>query len=232
MFDESRSTGSANPATEPFVSELAPRVGSAPATPSLWQLVAEDYVAHGCEASRPGFQALLVYRFGVARMKVKPLLLRAPLSVLYRTLFRSVRNFYGIELPFTAQIGRRVIFEHQHGIVVHGATVIGDDCIIRQGVTLGIRTLDKLDDAPILGKKVNVGAGAKVIGNVRVGDGASIGANAVVLEDVPARALAVGVPARVVSIQEAKNGQSGRTLHSVDTRSPREQNNVDAVPGR
>lgn len=154
-------------------------------------------------------------------MKVKPMLLRAPLSVLYRTLFRGVRNFYGIELPYTAQIGRRVIFEHQHGIVVHGATVIGDDCIIRQGVTLGIRTLDKLGDAPILGKKVNVGAGAKVIGNVRVGDGANIGANAVVLEDVPARGLAVGVPARVVSFQDVKNGQNGRTLHSVDAGSLR-----------
>src|SRR5688572_7850716 len=115
--------------------------------PGLWQIVMEDYVAHGREASRPGFQALLVYRFGVARMKVKPLLLRAPLSVLYRTLYRAVRNFYGIELPYTAQVGRRVIFEHQHGIVVHGATVIGDDCIIRHGVTLGIRSLDRLADA-------------------------------------------------------------------------------------
>jgi serine O-acetyltransferase len=187
-----------------------------PSEVSLWQLVAEDYVAHGCEASRPGFQAMLVYRFGVARMKVKPLALRAPLSVLYRTLFRGVRNFYGIEIPYTAQIGRRVIFEHQHGIVVHGATVIGDDCIIRQGVTLGLRTLDRLADAPVLGKKVNVGAGAKIIGHVHVGDGASIGANAVVLEDVPAKGLAVGVPARIVNSPEAKPVQSGRAAHGAD----------------
>jgi serine O-acetyltransferase len=166
--------------------------------PSLWQIVVEDYVAHGREASRPGFQALLVYRFGVARMRVKPLLLRAPLSILYRTLFRSVRNFYGIELPYTAKVGRRVVFEHQHGIVVHGATVIGDDCIIRHGVTLGIRSLDRLADAPVLGKRVNVGAGAKIIGRVHIGDGAAVGANAVVLEDVPAGRLAVGVPAHLV----------------------------------
>lgn len=200
---------------EKFSTDAQPDLPEA-ATPTLWQLVAEDYVAHGCEASRPGFQAMLVYRFGVARMKVKPILLRAPLSVLYRTMFRAVRNFYGIELPYTAKVGRRVIFEHQHGIVVHGATVIGDDCILRQGVTLGIRTLDKLADAPVLGKNVNVGAGAKIIGHVHVGDGASIGANAVVLEDVPAKALAVGVPARIVNNPETKNGQPARILHSVD----------------
>lgn len=173
----------------------------AEAQPSLWQIVLEDYVAHGREASRPGFQALAVYRFGVARMQVKPLLLRAPLSVLYRAMYRAVRNFYGIELPYTAQVGRRVIFEHQHGIVVHGATVIGDDCIIRHGVTLGIRSLDRLADAPVLGKRVNVGAGAKIIGRVHVGDGAAIGANAVVLDDVPAGRLAVGVPAHLVEEQ-------------------------------
>lgn len=172
--------------------------------PSLWQLVKEDYVAHGRDASRAGFQALLVYRFGVARMQVKPLLLRAPLSVLYRALFRSVRNFYGIELPYTAQIGRRVVFEHQHGIVVHGSTVIGDDCIIRHGVTLGIRSLDRLADAPILGNSVNVGAGAKIIGRVRIGDGAAVGANAVVLEDVPAGRLAVGVPAHLVDTRPSQ----------------------------
>lgn len=165
---------------------------------SFWRLLHEDYVAHGREASRPGFQAVAVHRFGTWRMRVKNKLLRAPLSVTYRALYRGVRNFYGIELPYTVQLGRRVVFEHQHGIVVHGSTVIGDDCIIRQGVTLGLRSLDRLDEAPVLGRGVNVGAGAKVIGPVRVGDGAAIGANAVVLKDVPAGALAIGVPAELV----------------------------------
>jgi serine O-acetyltransferase len=184
--------------------------------PSLWQLVVEDYVAHGREASRPGFQALLVYRFGVARMRVKPLLLRAPLSVLYRALFRSVRNFYGIELPYTATVGRRVVFEHQHGIVVHGATVIGDECIVRHGVTLGIRSLDRLAEAPVLGKRVNIGAGAKIIGKVHVGDDAAIGANAVVLEDVPAGRLAVGVPAHLVEPRTASASQPPKRVASVE----------------
>lgn len=167
--------------------------------PALWQLVREDYVAHGRDWTRPGFRALAVYRFGVARMSVEPRLLRAPLTLAYRALFRAVRNVYGIELPHTATIGRRVVFEHQHGIVVHGRTIIGDDCIVRQGVTLGIRSLDQRDAAPLLGRGVNVGAGAKILGRVVVGDGAAIGANAVVLHDVPAGAVAVGVPAIVTT---------------------------------
>lgn len=169
-----------------------------PEVARFWSMVREDLDAHDGEWSRPGFQALLVYRFGVWRMGVKPRLLRAPLSVLWRMLFAAVRNFYGIELPFTARIGRRVVFEHQHGIIVHGSTRIGDECIIRQGVTLGIRRLDRLKEAPVLGRGVNVGAGAKILGKVHVGDHAEIGANAVVLEDVPPHTLAVGIPAHHV----------------------------------
>lgn len=165
--------------------------------PSLWQLVREDYVAHDRDWTRPGFRALAVHRFGVARMTVEPKLLRAPLSVAYRVLFRAVRNLYGIELPHTARVGRRVVFEHQHGIVVHGSAIIGDDCILRQGVTLGLRSMDRRDEAPVLGRRVNVGAGAKILGRVVIGDGAAIGANAVVLEDVPSGAVVVGVPATV-----------------------------------
>jgi serine O-acetyltransferase len=178
---------------------LARPSSSSDAEPSLWRLIKEDYEAHGRDASRPGFQALAVYRFGVARMKVGPKPVRAPLSVLYRALFRSVRNFYGIEIPYTAKVGRRVVFEHQHGIVIHGSSVIGDECVIRQGVTLGIRRLDALDEAPVLGNNVDVGCGAKILGRVHVGDGAAIGANAVVLDDVPEGQVAVGIPARVAS---------------------------------
>jgi serine O-acetyltransferase len=168
----------------------------------LIRQVREDLLAHGGDSTKPGFRAVAVHRFGVWRMTIRLKVLRAPLSVFYRFMFRYVRNHYGIELPYSVQIGRRVVFEHQSGIVVHGATVIGDDCIIRQNCTLGIRRLDRLDDAPILGSGVDVGAGAVILGRVRIGDHASIGANAVVLQDVPAGALAVGVPAVI------KQGQS------------------------
>lgn len=164
---------------------------------SLIDIVREDLRAHGGDWTKPGFRALAVYRFGVWRMSIRPKLVRAPLSLLYRHFYRHVRNHYGIELPYSATVGRRVIFEHQSGVVVHGASVIGDDCIIRQNCTLGIRRVDRPTEAPILGRGVDLGAGAVILGNVRIGDGARIGANAVVLADVPSGALAVGVPAQI-----------------------------------
>lgn len=130
-------------------------------------------------------------------MRVRPKLIRAPVSILYRHLYRRIRNHYGIELPYSVSVGRRVVLEHQSGIVVHGASVIGDDCIIRQNCTLGIRRVDHPNEAPVLGRGVDVGAGAVILGKVVIGDFARIGANAVVLSDVPARALAVGVPAQI-----------------------------------
>jgi serine O-acetyltransferase len=169
---------------------------------SLSRLVAqvvEDWRAHDGDWTRPGFQALAVHRFGNWRMGISSKLLRAPLSVAYRLLYRGVRNGYGIEVPYSARIGRRVTIEHQSDIVIHGNASIGDDCIIRQGVTLGIRDLDAVDAAPRLGNNVSVGAGAKILGAVTVGDGAQIGANAVVLSDVPKNQVAVGVPARLVT---------------------------------
>ncbi len=165
---------------------------------TLWAQIAEDYRAHDRDWTKPGFRALAVYRFGVWRMTVQPKLLRAPLSILYRMAFRRCRNVYGIELPYSAVIGRGVIIEHQGGIVVHGCTVIGDGCTIRQNCTFGIRDKSDLAAAPVLGKGVDVGAGAVILGRVTLGDGAVVGANAVVLCDVPAGALAVGVPARIV----------------------------------
>ena len=166
--------------------------------PGFWGQLREDLAAHRGEWTRPGFRAVAAHRFGNWRMKVRPKLLRGLLGVLYRAMFRRVRNVYGIELPYSVKLGRRVVFEHQGAVVIHGNTVIGDDCIIRHGVTLGTRYLDRHWEAPVLGRGVNVGAGAQVLGGVHIGDGATIGANAVVLCDVPAGATAVGVPAKVV----------------------------------
>jgi serine O-acetyltransferase len=166
--------------------------------PSLLSLIVEDWKAHGCDWTRPGFQAIAIHRFGNWRMQIRPRVARAPFTMLYQALYRSMRNIYGIELPYSARVGRRVVIEHQNGIVIHGNAVIGDDCIIRQGVTLGNRTLERPQEAPTLGNRVNVGAGAKIIGAVSVGDDAQIGANAVVHHDVPPGTIAVGIPARLV----------------------------------
>ena len=165
--------------------------------PGLLETLREDWAAHDCDWTRPGFRAIAAYRFGVWRMGIRNRGLRAPLSVLYRLMYRRARNIYGIELPYTAKIGRRVVFEHAGAVVIHGNAEVGDGCIIRQGVTLGNRRLDAPMDAPRLGRNVNIGAGAKILGSISIGDDAVIGANAVVLCDVPAGALAKGVPAKI-----------------------------------
>lgn len=175
------------------------------AAPSLLTLWKEDWLAHNREWTRPGFRAVAVHRFGVWRMSIRSKLVRAPFSVLYRILFHRIRNHYGIELPYTTEVGRGVVFEHQGTVVIHGDCQIGDGSIIRQGVTMGNRTLDRPREAPRLGRHVNVGAGAKLLGNIYVGDGAVIGANAVVLDDVPAAATAVGIPARIIPLSDSSN---------------------------
>jgi serine acetyltransferase len=176
-----------------------------PAT-SLWARVHEDWIAHGRDWTKPGFRAVAVQRFGVWRMQVQPKFLRAPFSVLYRAMYRHVRNVYGIDLPYTVQLGRRVVIEHQSGIIIHGDSAIGDDCILRQGVTLGNRYLEKPLEAPKLGQRVNVGAGAKILGPVQIGDDANIGANAVVLRDIPQGRTAVGIPARLLKSDASNQG--------------------------
>tara|TARA_R110001583_G_scaffold38302_2_gene123765 strand:- start:6393 stop:6893 length:501 start_codon:yes stop_codon:yes gene_type:complete len=161
--------------------------------------IKSDWIAHGRTIYKAGFRALLVYRFGNWRMSIKSKLIRVPFSLIYRFMERHIRFKYGIELPYTVKLGERVVFEHQHGIVIHGNCVIGNDCIIRQGVTLGNRYLDKPYDAPVLGNGVSIGAGAKILGSVNIGNNATIGANAVVLHDVPSGKTVVGIPAKIIA---------------------------------
>jgi serine O-acetyltransferase len=168
----------------------------------LWDWVAEDWRSHERDWTRPGFRAVALHRLGNFRMRIKTFALRLPLSVVYWSGFRFVRNHYGIELPYSVKLGRRVVIEHQGAIVVHGDSVIGDGCILRQGVTLGNRRLNEPFDAPVLGERVNVGAGAKILGKVSIGDGAAIGANSVVLADVPAGRIAIGVPATILPLRD------------------------------
>jgi serine O-acetyltransferase len=131
-------------------------------------------------------------------MQIQHRVLRAPLSAVYKLLFRYIRNHYGIELPYTVMLGRRVIIEHQHGIVIHAYASIGDDCIVRQGVTIGNRYMDRPRDAPKLGCRVNIGAGAKLLGDITIGDDVNIGANSVVLHSVQSSQTVAGIPAKVI----------------------------------
>jgi len=146
-----------------------------------------------------GFWALLVYRFGHARFVVKNKYVRAPWTIVYMILHKLTEIFCGISIGSTAVIGRRLSIEHHGCIVIHGASVLGDDCLIRHGVTLGNTGYDDPFGAPTLGSRVQIGAGAKLLGRITVGDDAIIGANAVVIRDVPAQGIVGGVPARTLS---------------------------------
>ena len=116
-----------------------------------------------------------------------------------RFLAHLCRVITGIEIHPGAVIGRRVFIDHGQGVVIGETTEIGDDCTIYQGVTLGGTSLYKgVKRHPTLGKSVVVSAGAKILGGFLVGDGARIGSNAVVLKEVPQRATAVGIPARII----------------------------------
>jgi serine O-acetyltransferase len=102
-----------------------------------------------------------------------------------------------IGLPCEVTLGRRVRIDHFGGIIVSGNAVIGDDVVIRNGVTIGLRRTG-VRGAPVIGNRVDIGTGAKILGTITVGDDVAIGANAVVLKDIPANSIAVGVPAKIL----------------------------------
>jgi serine O-acetyltransferase len=102
----------------------------------------------------------------------------------------------GVELPCEAVVGRRLVIEHAFDIVVSGDAVLGDDVILRNGVTIGLRHKD-FRGSPRIGHRCDIGAGAKLLGPITIGDDVAIGANAVVITDVPSNSIAVGVPAKV-----------------------------------
>jgi len=168
---------------------------------ALCALIREDLQVESGQFSRPGFQAIAVHRFGVWKHGIDSKLLRMPMTVIYRLANLFVRNVYGIELKLETRIGRRVRFTHQHGITVHMYAVIGDDCVIRQMVTIGqYRGFadGELPTAPRLGKRVQVGVGAVVAGDIDIGDDAQIGPNAVVMSNVPNGAIVTAPPSRVM----------------------------------
>ena len=105
----------------------------------MFELIREDFRAHDRDPWRQGVWAMTVYRFGRWRYRVRPALLRRPLSLLYKFLKIGVQMATGIDLPCEARVGRRLVIEHFGGIVVSGDTVIGDDVTLRQGVTLGLK---------------------------------------------------------------------------------------------
>lgn len=117
---------------------------------------------------------------------------------LARVLSQVTRLFTGVEIHPAAQLGRRLFIDHAMGVVIGETTVVGDDCVLYQGVTLGGTGNESGKRHPTLGDRVTVGTGAKVLGNIHIGNNVRIGGNSVVVKDVPNDCTVVGVPGRVV----------------------------------
>ena len=162
----------------------------------MFDNIRADLRAHGGKWGAQGFWALLIYRFGRWRYGIANPWIRKPFSLVYHVLFKLVQVMTGIELPCEVELGKNFVIDHFGGIVVSGYARFGDDCRIRNGVVVGLRHVAE-KTAPVIGSDVDIGAGAKVLGAIRIGNGVRIGANAVVLIDVPDNHVAVGVPATV-----------------------------------
>jgi serine O-acetyltransferase len=141
-----------------------------------------------------GFWVMVVYRFGRWRYSVKPSILRKLFSFIYKILYKIIQIITGIEFPCEVEIGNKFIIDHFGGIVVSGYAKFGDNCRLRNGVVIGLKNVNE-PIAPQLGDNVDIGAGAKILGPITVGNNVHIGANAVVIQDVPDNSIAVGVPA-------------------------------------
>ena len=152
----------------------------------------------------PGVHALWAHRL-THRMWTMPLL-RLPA----RLISQMTRSVTGVEIHPGATLGRRLFIDHGMGVVIGQTAVVGDDVVLFHSVTLGGRSMTHGKRHPTLGDRVVVGAGAKVLGPVWVGDDVQIGANAVVVNDLPSGAVAVGVPAKIR--RPAATGPDATTL--------------------
>ncbi len=156
-----------------------------PAARSTWEVI----------TCYPGFHAVMIHRLSSR-------LWHGGMKWLGRFVAHFGRWLTGIEIHPGAKIGRRVFIDHGMGVVIGETAEIGDDSTLYHGVTLGGTSWNEGKRHPTLGKGVIVGAGAKILGPITIGDGAKIGSNAVVVKDVPEGATAVGIPARI--LDEAK----------------------------
>ena len=147
----------------------------------------------------PGFHARIAHRAANA-------LHRRGVPLLPRGIMHFARFVTGLEIHPGATIGRRFFIDHGMGVVIGETAEIGDDVMLYQGVTLGGTSTQRIKRHPTLRDRVVVGAGAKVIGGIEVGENARIGAGSVVVTNVPANATVVGVPGHIVAFHDDSNG--------------------------
>ncbi len=157
----------------------------------------------------PGLHALIHYRIAHFFYKIH-------LFFIARLISQISRFLTGIEIHPGAQIGKSFFIDHGMGVVVGETAIIGDNVLLYQGVTLGGTGLEKGKRHPTIGNNVVIGTGAKVLGNITVGDNSYIGANAVVIKDVPPNSTVVGVPGRITKQDGKKIDISLDHIHVLD----------------
>ena len=157
----------------------------------------------------PGFRALL-------RHRIAHFLYNKGHKFIATVIANKTRRKYGIEIHPAAKIGTGVFIDHGMGVVIGETAVVGDNCTIYHGVTLGGTGKDKGKRHPTIGNNVLIGCGAKVLGPFTVGDNSKIAANAVVLTEVPPNSTCVGIPARVVKRNNEKIGANFDHIHMPD----------------
>jgi len=157
-------------------------------------------------AARSRLEIFLLYQgvHAIIYHRIAHFFYRHNMKFIARIVSQWSRFWTGIEIHPGAKIGRRLVIDHGMGIVIGETAEIGDDCLLYQGVTLGGTGKDSGKRHPTLGNNVMVSTGAKVLGPFKVGDNSRIAANAVVLQEVPENATAVGIPAQIVRVQGEK----------------------------
>ncbi len=141
------------------------------------------------------YWAIALYRFG-RRVDNRKGIGRKMGFIVYQVLYKIMETFTGITLYKTVEVGPGLRIHHFGNIVIHSNTVIGSNCTLRHGVTIGNRHV--YSEAPVIGDNVDIGCYAQILGPIQIGDGAKIGAMSLVLQSVPAGETAVGVPARII----------------------------------
>lgn len=187
---------------------------------SLWGIIKEDFqiirqkdpaIGSSFELffNYPGLIALIHYRLAHRIYK-------AGFCTLARIIMGLTGLLTNVDIHPAAHIGRRVFIDHAIGVVIGETAEVGNDVMIYQGVTLGGTSLHKVKRHPTIGDGVVIGAGAKILGNITIGAHAKIGANSVVVKDVPADCTAVGIPARVIVKGRAKEASAINKLPDID----------------
>jgi serine O-acetyltransferase len=169
-------------------------------------------------AARSFLEILFLYQGLRAQVsyRISHILYNAHLFFLARVLSQVTRFTTGIEIHPGATIGRGLFIDHGMGVVIGETSIIGDNVLLYQGVTLGGTGLERGKRHPTIGNNVVIGAGAKVLGNITIGDNSYIGANAVVVKDVPANSTVVGVPGRITKQDGKKIDISLDHIHVLD----------------